>query len=445
MFLVGRTAAIPAQSGFMRRVFAQNTSQSSQPPSPQAAPPPAAVSREPVPQRYTLPPERAAQAVAYARARHELYFLDFGYSAVGLLLLVHLRIAAAFRDWAERASRNRFIQAAVFAPTLFFTFGVLGLPSDLADHWLARHFAQSIQGWGSWFWDWSKGELLGLAVGIPVVWLFYAVVRRSPRRWWFYAWLGTLPLVVFLVFVSPVVIEPMFFRFTPLAASDPQLAAQLERVVTRAGQDLPESRMFVMNASTKVNELNAYATGLGASRRVVVWDTTIARMTTPEILFIFGHEMGHYVLGHIRDGIIFAAAVLFVAFFVGFRVLHWTLERLGERWAVHGVADWASLPVLLLLFLLMSFVLTPIDNAYSRHLEHQADQYGLEVVHGIVPDAPDVAAKSFQILGDVDLEEPDPSWPVKVWFYTHPTIGERIIFARTYDPWSRGESPAFVK
>ena len=457
-FLVG-PPAVPLQTDFMQSIptqgilkpsilkqsaLAQNIPQDNQPAPQQSPPTPAAVSRQPV-QGYTLTPERAAQAIAYARARHELYFLDFGYSVVGLLLLLHLRIAAAFRDWGERFSRSRFLQAAIFAPAIFFALGVLGLPSDLADHWLARHFAQSIQGWGSWFWDWSKSELLGLVVSIPLIWLFYAVVRRSPRRWWFYAWLGTLPLVVFVVFLSPLVIEPLFFRFKPLAATNPQLAAQLERVVIRAGQDLPESRMFLMNASTKLNELNAYVTGIGASRRVVVWDTTIARMNTPEILFVFGHEMGHYVLGHIRDGIIFAAVVLFVSFFAGFHVLRWALRSFGVRWDVRGADDWASLPVLLLLFLLTSFVLTPIDNAYSRHLEHQADQYGLEVVHGIVPEAPDVAAQSFQILGDVDLEEPNPSWLVKVWFYTHPSIAERIVFARTYDPWSHGESPEFVK
>ena len=413
--------------------------------SPQSTPSESKTQEQTRTEQYTLSHERQEKAIAYSRAGYTLYFLSYFLGGLFLFLILRLGWAARFRDMAENVSDQKWIQGLVFVPLLFLTVDVLDLPVHLYWHALSLHYQQSIQGWGSWFWDWSKGELLGLVVSIPLVWLFYAVVRRSPRRWWFYAWLGTLPLVVFVVFLSPLVIEPPFFRFTPLAASNPQLAAQLERVVIRAGQDLPENRLFLMNASTKLNELNAYVTGIGASRRVVVWDTTIARMTTPEILFIFGHEMGHYVLGHIRDGIIFAAVVLFVAFFAGFHVLRWALRSFGMRWDVHGVDDWASLPVLLLLFLLASFVLTPIDNAYSRHLEHQADQYGLEVVHGIVPDAPDVAAQSFQILGDVDLEEPNPPWLVKVWFYTHPSIAERIVFARTYDPWSRGKSPEFVK
>ncbi len=203
--------------------------------------------------------------------------------------------------------------------------------------------------------------------------------------------------------------------------------------------------MYIMDASSKLNTLNAYVTGLGASRRVVVWDNTIARMTTPEILFVFGHEMGHYVLGHIRDGIFFAAGLLFVCLFAGFHVFRYALSLWGQAWGIRGADDWASLPLLFLLVSIFSFAITPIDNAYSRHLEHQADQYGLEVVHGIVPDVPDVAAQSFQILGEVDLEEPSPSWLVKMWFYDHPPIAERILFARAYDPWTKGESPEFVK
>jgi Zn-dependent protease with chaperone function len=155
--------------------------------------------------------------------------------------------------------------------------------------------------------------------------------------------------------------------------------------------------------------------------------------------------MGHYVLGHIRDGIVFAAVLLFVCLFAGFHLFRWAVSRWGGKYDVRGVDDWASLPILFLLLSFFGFLVTPIQNAYSRHLEHQADQYGLEVVHGIVPDVPDVAAQSFQILGDIDLEEPSPSWLVRFWFYDHPPIAERILFARSYDPWAKGESPRFVK
>jgi STE24 endopeptidase len=401
--------------------------------------------KEPQPKAYTLPPDKEAQAIAYAHSRHQLYFLDFLFTMVALVLLIQLAVAPRLRDWAERISRNRFLQAAIFAGPFFTLLGLLSLPSAAASHWLERHYGQSVQGWGSWFWDAVKGGVVALVLAIFLVWLFYGLVRRSPRRWWVYAWLGSLPLLLFLIFIEPLVLEPLFFRFTPLATTDPQLAAEIERVVRHGGQEIPETRMYLMNASSKLNALNAYVTGIGSSERVVVWDTTIARMSRPEILFVFGHEMGHYVLHHIRNGILFTAGVLLIFLFAGFHALHGALGRFGAAWKIRGADDWASLPVLIFAILIFNFIFTPIDNAYSRHLEHQADQYGLEVIHGIVPNAPQVAAQSFQILGEIDLAEPSPSTAVKIWFYDHPPLDERILFAQTYDPWDQGESPEFVK
>jgi STE24 endopeptidase len=397
------------------------------------------------PKPYTLPPDKEVQAIAYAHSRHQLYFLDLLFTTLALALLIQLALAPRLRDWAERVTRSRFLQAVIFAGVFFILLGLIGLPGTAASHWLERHYAQSVQGWGSWFWDALKGGAVGLVLAIVLAWLFYGLVRRSPRRWWFYAWLGSLPILVFLVFVEPLALEPLFFRFTPLTATDPQLAAALERVVQHGGQQIPETRMFLMNASSKLNALNAYVTGIGASQRVVVWDTTIAKMTTPQILFVFGHEMGHYVLHHIRNGILFTAGLLLVFLFAGFHVLHWALGRFGAAWKIRGADDWASMPVLIFAVLIFNFAFTPIENAYSRHLEHQADQYGLEVVHGIVPDAPQVAAQSFQILGEIDLAEPSPSTAVKIWFYDHPPLDERILFAQGYDPWDEGYSPEFVK
>jgi len=411
---------------------------------PQGAPQETAGAQQPS-EGYTLPPDRAAKAIRYAQVRRRLYFVEVVYEVILLLLFLRWRVGPALRDLAEHAGRSRFLQAFVFAPLFQLSLGLLLLPTGVIGHWLSRVYGQSIQSWTSWLWDWTKSEAIAIAVGTLLIWLLYAGIRASPRRWWLYAWLASLPIIVIAIFLVPLVIEPLFFHFEPLAAARPELAAQLERVVMHAGQNIPESRMYIMEASSKLNTLNAYVTGLGSSSRVVVWDTTIARMTTPEILFVFGHEMGHYVLGHIRDGIVFAAGLLFVCLFAGFHMYGSVLKRWGAAWGIRAADDWASLPVLFLLLSVLSFLITPIDNAYSRHLEHQADQYGLEVVHGIIPDVPDVAAQSFQILGEADLEEPSPSWLVKIWFYDHPPISERILFARSYDPWAKGESPEFVK
>lgn len=396
-------------------------------------------------QGYTLSPAQAEQAIAYARARHELYFIDVVYGFLLLLLLLQLRVAPLFRDLASRATDNRFAQTAFFAAMFLLTLDVLSLPTALWSHRLALQYQQSIQGWPSWMADWAKTETYTVAIGAIVIWILYTAMRKSPRRWWLYFWVVAVPLIILGAVASPLIFDPLFFKFTPLANSQPALAARIENVVHRAGLEIPESSMFEMNASSKRKDVNAYATGLGKTKRVVVWDTSIQRMSPDEILFVFGHEMGHYVLGHVRDGILFSCAVLLIFLYVAYRVLHWMLTRWGEAWSIHGADDLGSLPVLLLLLSVFGFLFTPISNAYSRHLEHQADQYGLEVIHGLVTDAPIVAAHAFQVLGEVDLEEPDPSPAVRLWFYNHPPLDERMRFAQTYDPWSRGQTPEFVK
>ena len=396
-------------------------------------------------QGYTLSPAQEAQAIAYAHARHELYFLDVAYGFLLLIMLLQLRVAPFFRDFAERMVETRFARTIIFVALLLLTIDVLSLPTAIWGHLLAVKYQQSIQGWASWLLDWTKGEGVEVTIGIIVVWILYAAVRKSPRRWWLYFWIAAVPLIILGAVIEPLIVEPLFFKFTPLADTQPHLAERIEQVVKRAGLQIPEDRMFEMNASSKRKDVNAYASGLGATKRVVVWDTSIQRMTEDEILFVFGHEMGHYVLGHVFDGIVFSCVVLLFFLFLAYRLLRLMLARRGKNWDIRGPDDLASLPVLMLLLSVFGFLFTPVENAYSRHLEHQADQYGLEVIHGLVPNAPVVAAHAFQVLGEVDLEEPNPSTAVKLWFYNHPPLDERMRFAQTYDPWSQGHAPEFVK
>lgn len=392
--------------------------------------------------QYTLPP-------ALDRKAHHLGQISFWGTLIGalyswliLLLILYWRLAPKYRDWAERASHMKALQAAIFAPLLLLTLAFLTVPLDIAQHWISRRFGLSIQSGGSWFWDWAKQEIFFLVVGTFLVWILYSVMRRSPRRWWFYFWLISIPLMAFLVFVQPVVVDPMFHKFVSLEQKDPALVNQLEDVVHRAGQNIPPDRMFWMDAGAKTTELNAYVTGIGASKRIVVWNTTIRAMDTPQIVFIVGHEMGHYVLNHIWKGMALGAAGLFVLFYLVFRAID---PILVTRWGIESVGDWASLPALLLLVSVFSFLAMPIGSAASRYFEHQADQYGLEVTHGVTPDSGEVAAQSFQILGAIDLADPRPH-PVDVFlFYSHPPIPDRIRFSLSYAPWSHWRKPEFVK
>ena len=394
---------------------------------------------------YALSPEEYERAVAYAGARNWLYFISIGWGIAVVLLILFAGVSAKFRDWAEGVSSNSFIQAILFVPLLVLALDLLDLPTSIYGHWLSLRYEQSIQGWGSWAWDWTKGELIGLVISIPMIWLLYFVIRKSPQRWWFYFWLTTIPFIILLIWLVPVIITPLFFDFEPLAETEPALVERIGEVVGRTELEIPPDRMFEMKASEKLNSVNAYVTGFGTSKRVVVWDTTLEKMTADQTLFIFGHEMGHYVLNHILRGIAIAIGTILVFLYLGYRGIHWLVARWGERWGVRGVDDWASFPALLLVLAVLGFFSSPVTNAMSRYQEHEADIYGLEVVHGIVPESNRVAAESFQILGEINLADPEPSEFIKLWRYSHPPLAERVEFAHGYDPWGKGEEPRFVK
>ena len=394
---------------------------------------------------YTLPPDLYRKAHIRGRIRFSLSLFSFFYGLLILWFILDRRLSAKYRDWAENFSRKRFLQALIFAPLLALTVGVLQLPLDVLQEWIEKLYGISVQPWGSWIGDWAKAQFLVVLIGIPLVWILYSIIRKSPRRWWLYFWFVSLPMILLIVFIAPYVIEPMFNKFEPLAVKAPQLIAPLQRVTRHAGQEIPPERMFWMKASDKTISTNAYVSGFGASKRIVIWDTSIAQETPDQVVTDFGHEMGHYVLGHIWKGMIFGAALLFVLIYLGYRSIGWLLARWGGAWGVRGLDDLASLPALLLLITVFAFLANPITNGISRFEENQADIYSLEVTHGIIPDPGQASAHEFQVWGETVFVDPDPN-PIDVFlFYDHPTVADRIHLFVTYDPWSKGEQPQFVK
>ena len=414
---------------------------SAQPP----APPDSSGSQPTVITEYSPPPAQYARAKAYSAAQHRHFFINAIYGFLILLVVLRWRVAPAFRNLAERVSSRRFVQLIIFAPLILFTIAALGIPSDIWDQSLDRAFGLNVQAWGAWFGDWAMGQIVSLIVGTILVGILYAVIRSSPRRWWFYFWLASIPILLAVFFLQPLVVDPLFYTFKPLAGAQPVLVTEIQKVTHRGGIEIPPDRMFVMNASSKQTGLNAYVTGFGTSKRVVVWDNTIAKATIPETLFVFGHEMGHYVLLHIPKETAIDGSVLLLLLYLGYRCVHWMLRRWGTQWAIRDLGDWASLPALMLLLGVLSFLATPVFNGVSRYFEHEADRYGLEVIHGIVADPNQVAAHYFEKSGETNLSDPDPNWFTKAWFFNHPTRPERVHFVATYNPWSKGEEPRYVK
>jgi Zn-dependent protease with chaperone function len=360
-----------------------------------------------------------------------------------MVLLLSLGVAAWMRRVAVGLSRNRWAQGFTFYFLFLAITSLLSLPLEIYGHHVSLAYGQSVQRWGSWFADQGKSFVLTYAIGGLLVMMLFFCIGKSPRRWWFWFWMPTMAAVVFGVFVSPVLIDPLFNTFEPLSSSNPALVARLEEVVARGGITIPPERMFLMKASAKVTGLNAYVTGIGASKRVVVWDTSIAKATPDEISYIFGHEMGHYVLNHIYKGIVFASVMLLVLFWLGYHSLQWLLKRFGASWGIPEQHDWAAFVVLLLVLSVLSFLSEPISNGFSRSQEHAADVYGQEAIHGIVADPQTTAQQAFQVLGEQSLVDPNPNRFVEFWTFSHPSISSRAAFARAYNPWTPGEKPKY--
>ncbi|HEY2390306.1 MAG TPA: M48 family metallopeptidase [Candidatus Angelobacter sp.] len=394
---------------------------------------------------YTLPQDKLAKSKALYELRGKLRIFDTVYSLIILLAILSFGIAAKYRDWAEKVSGNRFVQALIFALFLMLTVTILGLPLDIYQQSLSLQYGLSVQGWGSWLRDVAIGQALSLVIFTFAIWGVTSLIRRSPTRWWFYTALIAVPCVVFLIFLAPIVLDPLFNDFHPLEATNPQLVQEIQKVTARAGVDIPRDRMFLMDASKKVTTLNAYVTGFGPSKRIVIWDTTIKNASTPETLFVVGHEMGHYVLNHIVIGIAATAVGLFLGFYLLYVIANWAFARFKQRWQMRELSDWAAVPMLLLIFSILSTISQPIGSGFSRTLEHNADIYGLEVTHGINANSQEVAAHAFQVLGELSLSYPYPNRFVVFWYADHPPIPDRVPFAHSYDPWSKGEQPKYVK
>ena len=395
-------------------------------------------------QAYTLPADKLAKAIALSRIRNILDIAGSLWGLVFLWLLLATRAAAALAGWTERLLRRRWMQGLFFFAVFFVISTLASLPFDIIGHHYGRSYGISVQGWGGWAGDQAKALGLSILIGAPVLLLFNWIVRRWPRRYWLGLWFATLPRLVLGIFVSPL-LEPIFNKFEPLSKNNAALVTDLEKVVARTGTNIPPDRMYLMKASLKTNGLNAYVSGLGATKRVVVWDTTAGRVPNDEVLFIFGHESGHYVLHHIPKMLAGMAFSLFFVYWGCAALAGLLASRFNFQWDLGGLkggkgslASRQGFLVLLLAISVVSFLLTPASNAFSRHFEHEADVYGQEAVHGIVADPQKTAVAAFNALGEAWLEDPNPSPFIEFWEYNHPSVQTRANFALHYDPWANG-------
>ena len=303
---------------------------------------------------------------------------------------------------------------------------LLELPLAYYSGFVVPHqFDLTNQSLGSWTGDLLKGVAVSLALVVPIGALALTGIRRM-QRWWLGLWAVSIPFIILMIVIQPIVLDPIFNKFEPL--QDQVLRQKLLDLASKAG--IEGGRVYQVNKSKQTKTLNAYVNGIGPTNRIVMWDTLLAEMTHDEVLAVMGHEMGHYVMKHIWKGLAFSLAVSFVVFFIVQRIHDRGLRKWGTRWGFTERGDPASVPWLLLIASVVTFLLSPVFAGYSRTMEHQADIFGLEVTHLNEP-----MATAFIKLAENSKTDPSPHPFIRFWRYRHPPIAERIPFALSYKPW----------
>src|SRR5947199_770671 len=367
-----------------------------------------------------LPPD-SAEARRYNRIRRWLGIAEFALSLALLVVLVITGWTGWLRDLAYQGAFQSYALAVFLYTVMLVVIGkILGLGMDYYSFRLEHRYQLSNQKFRGWAWDEVKGFLVSAILAAILVELLYFVIRQFSQHWWLVAWVGFLGVVVLLAQLAPVVLFPIFYKFEPL--QDEELKLRLVRLGERAGTRV--RGVYKWHLSEKSKKANAALTGLGATRRIILADTLLDNYSPDEIEAVLAHELGHHVHRHILKSI----GVQAVVTFIGFWAANWTLHYAINRWHMfETLSDFANLPLLVLTFTVLSFVLMPALNGLSRFHERQADRYALSNIA-----APDPFISSMNKLADQNLAEQTPSRWVEWWFHSHPAIARRVAAAEAW-------------
>jgi STE24 endopeptidase len=363
-------------------------------------------------------PADSPEVRRYNRIRRWLSAAEFLFALIFLLVLLITGWTGWLRDLAYRGAWQIYPLAVFLYVVILLLVGkVLGLGLDFYGFRLEHRYHLSNQGLRGWVGDQVKSFIVSALLASLLAELFYFIMRQFPQHWWLLAWVGFLAVAVLIAQLAPVVLFPIFYKFEPLQEQD--LKSRLVRLGERAGTRV--RGVYKWNLSEKSRKANAALTGLGATRRIILADTLLANYSAEEIEAILAHELGHHVHKHIAKGIALEAAVTFV----GFWAANWTLHLAIDRWHVYEtLSDFANLPLLVLIFVVLSFLLMPAVNAFSRYNERQADRYAFANISSVSP-----FISSMNKLADQNLAERTPARWVEWWFHSHPAIARRIAAA----------------
>ena len=369
----------------------------------------------------TPAPADSAESRRYNRIKRWLGVADFAIGFGMLVVLLASGWARTLRDLAERgASQNYSYAVFLYVLMLVLIAKAIGTPLDYYDFRLEHRYNLSNQRLRSWLWDELKGLLIGLVMATIVVELLYMLLRQAPQHWWIVAWVVFLGLFVLLAQLAPVVLFPIFYKFEPL--ENEELKRRLIVLGERAGTRV--RGVYKWHLSEKSKKANAALTGLGATRRIILADTLLDNYSDDEIEAVLAHELGHHVHRHILKSIFVQAGITLLGFWLANEVLHYAVDR---RNMFETVSDFANLPLLILVSTVLSFLLMPALNAYSRFNERQADRYCFQSVASVGP-----FISSMNKLAEQNLAEKAPARWVEWLLHSHPAITKRVAAAEAW-------------
>jgi Zn-dependent protease with chaperone function len=376
-------------------------------------------------------PEPTERAIHYYQSGNALWLIGTEWSILIPCLFLFTGLSARLRTWAQCLGRRWFFVIAIY----FILFSVLNylidFPLSYYRGYVRPHaYDLSNQIFGKWFADSLLSLMVNLVAGCLFLWVPYLLLKKSPKRWWLYTSILAVPFLFFVTLIAPIWIDPLFNKFGEM--ENKNLEAKILALASRAG--IEGSRVYEVKKSEDTKTLNAYVTGVGQTKRIVLWDTLLAKFNDREVLCVMGHEMGHYVLGHVLQGILLGSLLVLVTLYVAHRTLGLLLRRFHQRFGFDTLADVASLPLLILFVNVLGLVVNPVVLAYTRHVEHEADRFGLEITKDN-----HAAATAFVKMQATNLSFPRPGLLHKLWRSSHPSLGERVDFCNEYRPWEKGQ------
>ena len=366
-----------------------------------------------------VPPDKKAKSDAYFEGGYWLILWDFLASSFVFILLLATGWSARMRDWAERVTRFKPIHTFIYWAEFLVFISVLTFPLGVYEGFVREHkYGLATQTFGPWLGDQLKGLAVGLVFGGLLMMALYGIVRRLPRTWWIWGAATSLVFLTFFALIAPVYVAPLFNKYTRL--EDPAIRDPILSMARANG--ISAKDVYVQDASRQSTRISAFVIGFLGTERIVLNDNLLKRCSVAEIESVMGHEMGHYVMHHAYKGLMFAGIIVVLAFAFLSRSSEWALKRWGEKWRAHSAGDLAALPLFAFLILAFFFVLTPINNSYSRIEEYEADIFGLNAAQ--LPDAEaevDLKLADYRKLNPGPLEE--------IIFYDHPSGRARIYAA----------------